>query len=254
MFIMAGCSHQPAVVHDGLPSDHATFRQNRSEPVPHSESKSRYGNKSPYEVLGKRYYVVARSDGYKQKGIASWYGTKFHDRLTSSREPYDMYAFTAAHKTLPIPSYVEVTNLENNKKVVVRVNDRGPFKAGRIIDLSYAAARKLEMIGKGTARVEIEVVSSPTRSHTGSRPGAGSGKLFVQLGAFSSHSNAQVLADQVRQLNFGENVIINTVQTDQGRVYRVRMGPFNKAKKVDRLVDKLLSHGFDHPNVVIENE
>ena len=126
--------------------------------VPRVEPKSRGGNFSPYTVLGKTYTVLDSSKGYKARGEASWYGTKFHGRLTSNGERYNMYAMSAAHKSLPIPTYVKVTNLENRRQIIVRVNDRGPFHPGRIIDLSYAGATKLEMLKKGTARVEIEAI------------------------------------------------------------------------------------------------
>lgn len=123
--------------------------------VPRVEPRSRYGNPKSYEVFGKTYHVMASGQGYKERGTASWYGKKFHGRLTSNREPYDMFAMTAAHKTLPLPTYVRVTNLDNGRSVVVRVNDRGPFHGDRIIDLSYAAAKKLGVAQKGTGRVEV---------------------------------------------------------------------------------------------------
>jgi len=129
--------------------------------VPKWEPYSKYGNKASYKVLGKTYQVLENPKGFKQKGIASWYGAKFHGRRTSSWEFYDMFAMTAAHKSLPIPSYVRVTNLENNRSAIVRVNDRGPFHEGRIIDLSFAAAHVLGVANKGTAQVAIELISSP---------------------------------------------------------------------------------------------
>jgi len=129
------------------------------EPVVLDEPRSAIGNRSPYTVLGKQYRVLARADGYVERGLASYYGAKFHGRRTSNREVYDMYAFTAAHKTLPLPSFARVTNLDNGKSVVVRVNDRGPFHAGRVVDLSYAAAVRLDMIRQGTARVEVRALT-----------------------------------------------------------------------------------------------
>ena len=128
---------------------------NLPEPVPHPEPLSRYGNRSPYVVLDKNYTVLPSAAGYLERGIASWYGTKFDGRPTSSFEPYDMYQFTAAHRTLPLPSYARVTNLENGRSVIVRINDRGPFHEGRLIDLSYAAAIKLGVNVHGTAQVEV---------------------------------------------------------------------------------------------------
>jgi rare lipoprotein A len=130
------------------------------DPTPRSEPRSRYGNRS-YSVLGKRYQVLDSAEGYDEVGMASFYGNKFHGRRTSNLEVYDMYAMTAAHKTLPLPSYARVTNLDNGRSIVVRVNDRGPFHAGRIIDLSYAAAVKLGYRDKGTARVEVKGLAGP---------------------------------------------------------------------------------------------
>lgn len=127
--------------------------------APKAEPPSRYGNPPEYEVFGQRYQVMASSEGYRERGIASWYGTDFHGKRTSSGTPYDMYALSAAHKSLPLPTYVQVTHLGNGKSVVVRVDDRGPFVDGRIIDLSYSAARALDMVGPGTA--EVEVVALP---------------------------------------------------------------------------------------------
>ncbi|MEQ4574766.1 MAG: septal ring lytic transglycosylase RlpA family protein, partial [Gammaproteobacteria bacterium] len=125
------------------------------EPLVTREPRSPVGNKSPYEVLGKKYKVMDGADGYVERGTASYYGAKFHGRLTSNKEVYDMYAFTAAHKTLPLPSFALVTNLDNGESVVVRVNDRGPFHDGRLIDLSYAAAVKLGITARGTGNVEV---------------------------------------------------------------------------------------------------
>jgi len=130
-----------------------------SNAVPKPEPLSKYGNMTSYRVFGKRYYTLRTSKNYCQTGVASWYGTQFHAQRTSSGERYNMLAMTAAHKTLPLPTYVEVTNLNNNRKVVVKVNDRGPFESNRIIDLSYVAAKKLGMLGHGTARVRVKAIN-----------------------------------------------------------------------------------------------
>lgn len=129
-----------------------------SDAVPVAEPRARYGNMAQYEAMGRTYRTLPSSVGYEAEGMASWYGEEFHGRRTSSGEPYDMYAMTAAHPTLPLPTYVEVVNLDNGRRVVVRVNDRGPFHADRIIDVSYAAAHRLGMIGRGTARVRIRAL------------------------------------------------------------------------------------------------
>ncbi len=126
--------------------------------VPTAEPRSRYGNPAQYEVFGRIYRTNASSEGYEEKGLASWYGTKFHGRRTASGEIYDMFKMTAAHRHLPLPSHVEVTNLDNSKRVIVRVNDRGPFVDDRIIDLSYAAAHRLDMVDQGVARVHVRHV------------------------------------------------------------------------------------------------
>jgi len=128
--------------------------------IPKVENYSKYGNPKTYKVFGVKYRTLETHIGYSEIGIASWYGKKFHGKLTSSREVYDMYKITAAHKSLPIPCYAKVTNLENNKSLIVRVNDRGPFKKGRIIDLSYAAAKKLDIVDEGTAQVLVEAIDA----------------------------------------------------------------------------------------------
>jgi rare lipoprotein A len=135
------------------------------EPDVVDEPRSRYGNRSPYTVLGKSYRVVDSTDGFVEQGLASFYGNKFHGRRTSNLEVYDMYAFTAAHKTLPLPSFAKVTNLENGRSVIVRVNDRGPFHEGRVVDLSWAAAVKLDMHRAGTARVQVQALPAQPGSY-----------------------------------------------------------------------------------------
>lgn len=131
---------------------------NVPDPIVKAEPLSKYGNPPFYDVNGKRYYTTKNRSGHIERGMASWYGEKFHGRRTSSGEIYNMYAMTAAHKSLPLPTYAEVTNLSNNKKITVRINDRGPFHGDRIIDLSYSAALKLGIVGSGTARVEVRAI------------------------------------------------------------------------------------------------
>ncbi len=157
----AGGLYRPGVADGGPPIPPDISRL--VEPEPTDEPRARYGNRSPYSVLDKPYYVMEHAEGYVERGIASWYGSKFHGRATSSLEPYDMYQFSAAHKSLPLPTHVRVTNLLNGRSVVVRVNDRGPFHEDRLIDLSYAAAVKLGMHIEGTAPVEIRVLKPGDR-------------------------------------------------------------------------------------------
>ena len=159
--LLASCAHFSQT--DGPPSYDVDV-SNIPNAVPKVEPKSAYGNPNSYMVKGATYYPLMSSKGFTQTGLASWYGTRFHEKDTSSREPYDMFAMTAAHKTLPLPTYLIVTNLENGRRVIVRVNDRGPFYSNRIIDLSYTAAKKLGIYPKGTARVKIEAID-PAKPH-----------------------------------------------------------------------------------------
>lgn len=228
------------------------------EPVPKYEPLARYGNHSPYEVLGKRYQVLPQSAGYVERGTASWYGTKFHGRLTSTREPYDMYQFTAAHKTLPLPSYARVTRLDNGKSVVVRINDRGPFVGTRLIDLSYAAAVKLGVHLTGTAPVEVRVLHAgddvnAQRPHVRQprpSPVVGSGgSIYVQVAAFSARANAFAYRRRLLASGFDE-VRVFTARTDGGRVWRVRVGPLRSQDQAEAVRARLRSGGFGEPRVL----
>jgi rare lipoprotein A len=218
-------------------------------------SKSKRGNPSSYIVFGKRYHVLDSADGFVQRGIASWYGTKFHGRSTSSGEIYNMHAMTAAHKTLPIPVYVEVKNLDNGRSMVVRVNDRGPFVTGRIIDLSYAAAKKLGVDGPGTANVEIRTVGSgPAKPKSVVRtiferdiP------LFVQMGSFSSHDNATNLVQNLVDAN-ESSAKITSLQTTNGTFYRVRVGPLFDVDEANAIVRRLKNKGFQTARIVVQED
>ena len=197
--------------------------------VPKVEPITRAGNKSPYTQFGVTYHVLPSSQGFRETGIASWYGSKFHGRRTSNGEIYDMYAMTAAHKTLPIPSYVRVTNQENRLSIVVRVNDRGPFHESRIIDLSYVAALKLGFAAKGTAKVSVEaldpytgIVSTPIANQiNGSSSVPLKAGQYLQAGAFQNSQSAKRLADQIAKTLA---IAVSVKQTDQ--IFKVWMGPF----------------------------
>jgi len=212
------------------------------EPMPRNEPKSRYGNKSPYSVLKKKYFVRESAEGYKERGIASWYGTKFHGRKTSSQEIYDMCQFSAAHKTLPIPSYARVTRLDTGQSVIVRVNDRGPFHEGRIIDLSFAAASKLGINRMGTAKVEVQAISDgealPPSTVAVSTPD----KPYLQVASFSSQDNADALKDRLETAGL-EHVQIRRYDLAGNPVWRVRIGPLgdNEMRLTER---KLLDLGL----------
>lgn len=211
---------------DGAPTKqrHISFK----EPVPTKEPLSRYGNPTEYRVDGKSYEVMKSSTGYKTRGVASWYGMKFHKQRTSSGEPYDMYVMTAAHKTLPLPTYIRVKNLDNGKVAVVKVNDRGPFHADRVVDLSYAAALKLGVFPKGTANVEIETLMGP----------AGQAHYYLQAGAFTTEIYAQQLKAKLTQISPSPVVIEHYKQH-----YVVRVGPFAEKSMSDNLKAKLVQNG-----------
>jgi rare lipoprotein A len=209
------------------------------EPTPRSEPRSAKGNPPFYNVLGKRYFVLKESSGYLERGIASWYGPGFHAASTSNGERYDMYAMTAAHKTLPLPCFVQVTNLRNGRSVVVRVNDRGPFKDGRIIDLSYTAASKLDMLRDGTTFVEVRALTAESGPATA--PGASS--IYVQAGAFSSESNAAELLERLRASGV-KNGSLSENQVGGRTLYRVKVGPVPSVGEYDRVVSRLKALGI----------
>lgn len=220
------------------------------EPVPRLEPLSRYGNRSPYTVLGKSYHVLRDTRGFRERGIASWYGAKFHGRTTSSMEPYDMCSYTAAHKHLPLPSYARVTNLENGRSVVVRVNDRGPFHAGRVIDLSYVAALKLGVYEAGTALVEVEALVPGTASPAEtSLPPAGTGHYYLQMGAFAERSNAQALRERLAAA--GQVAEISRSEIGTRALFRVRVGPVADAALAEQIRDRLHRLGFSVGTIVI---
>lgn len=248
---------------------------NVPDAVPRVEPLAASGNK-PYKVFGVGYVPLADARDYRERGIASWYGKKFHGRRTSSGEPYDMYGMTAAHRTLPLPAYVRVRNLENGRTVVVRVNDRGPFLHNRVIDLSYSAAARLGMLGKGTAMVEVESLSAAApaappasapattvasanlpliSSAEAATPGATPPpRLSVQVGAFSRYENAIHLRERLERA--GVNPIYIQPPSEAvptaNAVYRVRIGPLATVAQGDRLVTEVARHGVPDALLVVE--
>ncbi len=228
---------------------------------PRAEPRSRYGNPVSYVVFGKRYYTLANSYNFVERGIASWYGKKFHGKRTSSGEKYDMYAMTAAHTQLPLPTYVQVTNLKNGKKVIVRVNDRGPFHNNRIIDLSYSAASKLGIVRQGTGLVEVRALNEWNyRNGQKDRKTAGTStkqaanlepKIFVQVGAFSARDNANRLLRRLDGLNLGA-VTVSPVTKERKTLHRVRIGPLSTVRLADKVIAELYNMGMKEHHVVIE--
>jgi rare lipoprotein A len=236
------------------------------EVVPHAEPRSRSGNPPFYDVFGKRYYVLSSSVGYVERGVASWYGPGFHKVRTSTGETYDMYGMTAAHKTLPLPAYVSVTNLQNGRSIVVRVNDRGPFVGNRIIDLSYTAASKLDMLRNGTAMVEVRSIDAPSPALTASTGGTAAAAtesappsaapiantaLFVQAGAFSDPANAERLAEKLRGGSYGK-VFVRDNEIAGRRMYRVRIGPVPDVAEFDRIVAALDRLGIKDAHLALD--
>jgi rare lipoprotein A len=222
--------------------------------IPRAEPLHRFANR-PYTVLGRDYVPATTLRPYRERGIASWYGRKFHGEKTSTGETYDMYAMTAAHPTLPLPSYARVTNVATGKSVVVRVNDRGPFLHGRVIDLSYAAAAKLGIAQKGSGEVDVEAilpagvptvasaapiapVGTPPTGVPGVPPIASAeGGFVVQLGAFASYANAQAfvahLANQIAPIGVEPNV------RQVNGLFRVFIGPYPAREDAKRMADRL---------------
>jgi rare lipoprotein A len=259
-------------VRDSAPSGSVSIPDLPGNPVPRPEPRSRYGNGPVYEVLGETYRVMDSGSGYKERGVASWYGKKFHGRLTSNREPYDMYAMTAAHKTLPLPTYVKVRNLRNDRSIIVRVNDRGPFVHNRIIDLSYAAALKLDMVRDGTSMVEVTAITfddppgdrpvrvvepaQPPAPETAAvvepEPRAGlqqDHEIFVQVGAFGDRANAERRRSALLSGGIG-GAFIFADEAATPPLYRVRIGPIAGVDDYDALVLKLEAMGITDPYLV----
>ncbi len=274
---VTGCFSSPPRPEPGptaIPAAPSPAAESVPDVVPRVEPRSRNGNPPFYEVFGKRYYVLSSSVGYVERGVASWYGPGFHQVRTSTGEPYDMYAMTAAHKTLPLPAYVRVTNLQNGRSVVVRVNDRGPFVGNRIIDLSYTAAAKLDMLRNGTAMVEVRSIeptsaiapavtaaaleplaappdAAPDSATGGDAPVLIGKALFIQAGAFSDPHNAARLAEKLRGGGYGK-VFVRDDQIAGRRMYRVRIGPVPDVAEFDRIVAALEQVGINDAHLALD--
>ena len=227
------------------------------EPVPKVEPRSRYGNKDNYSVLGKTYTLLPDASGYVERGIASWYGNKFHGYLTSSFEPYDMYAFSAAHKTLPLPSYARVTNLDNGKSVIVRINDRGPFHDGRVIDLSYAAAVKIGVWPQGTGRVEVRAIDPnrpeplPPSRTAAAPPPASVSRLVAALPSPVSAAVASPLPSPVSAAvasPLPSPPLPSPVAADAPRIY-LQLGAFGERGNAERVAADAKRAGLDRVGI-----
>lgn len=214
--------------------------------VPRDEPRAKNGNPAFYEVEGRRYVVLATAAGFVEQGVASWYGPDFHGGRTATGETYDMNAMTGAHPTLPLPAWVRVTNLENGRSVVVRLNDRGPFSKNRIIDLSRAAAEQLDMIRAGTAKVEVRSLAGGDAAPAPAQPAA----YYAQAGAFSSRENAEALAGRLRAAGIA-GVSVSEMQADGRAVFRVRAGPVASIGEFDALIERLRVAGADAPRLAL---
>jgi len=228
--------------HDSTPTRLPTAEE-LQDAIPRAEINSRGGNRD-YQVRGKNYQVLASADNFRQSGVASWYGKKFHGHLTSNGETYNMYSMSAAHKNLPLPTYVKVTNTDNNKTVIVRVNDRGPFHHNRIIDLSYSAAYKLDMLKTGTANVIIEAITnfskkSPNIIAVNSHQQSESMSYFIQVLATNSKTQAESTANAISHL-FQLSTKINKKQ----KLYKVHVGPINNSTELNSTIRQLRNNGY----------
>lgn len=214
------------------------------------ETRELPGWQRPYEVDGRRFYPQLEARGHRERGIASWYGRDFHGKKTSNGEVYDMYAVSAAHKTLPMGSRVQVTHLKTGKQIIVRINDRGPFIGDRIIDLSYGAAQQLGMVETGLAEVEIVVIDSPAVAAKRFSTAAIS-SYAVQIAAFSAAENAAQLAAQMRS-RFGQALVATAVVGGQS-IHRVRVGDFTSFESAERAAYELIAEGYTGSFIVAFN-
>tara|TARA_R110002049_G_scaffold252264_2_gene427418 strand:+ start:146672 stop:147604 length:933 start_codon:yes stop_codon:yes gene_type:complete len=284
--LLAACT-SPLTKKDSAPKK--STRIDRTEKViPRVEPKSKYGNPKSYVVFGQRYHTLPTAKGYVEEGIASWYGTKFHGRRTSSGETYDMYAMTAAHKTLPLPTYARVTNKKNGRSIIVRINDRGPFHDNRIIDLSYAAATKLGVVTTGTGLVEV-IAIDPSRQVARKVPAATAARkkpvlpkdivdvaepassveiiepekpgaqnlendvgIFVQLGAFRSQENAHKLRNTFAAHQVGQ-ISVKQHVFENASIYKVWIGPLETVEQADNTVKKITKLGHNEYKLVFQN-
>ena len=265
--VLAGCAAVPMIMPEpqdgpGAPVDTASI----NNAIPKVEPITKVGNKSPYTVFGKTYFVLPSSKDYREEGVASWYGKKFHGRKTSNGEVYDMYAMTAAHKTLPIPTYVRVTHTGNKRSIIVRINDRGPFHGPRIIDLSYVAALKLGFADNGTAEVLVETIDlsgsldrpkppaeSKAVAKTDGQPETGptipplNQGRYLQVGAFDKLQQAQVLQKKIR--GYTSHPIL--VQ-QRDLLYKVWIGPISDQLEL-RLIKQVLKQSANISGFMVDH-
>jgi len=253
LVLLAGCSGQDkresVVINDGRPEQVPIDIETIADAVPQYEPWSASVNPESYRVLGKTYKVLSTNKSFKQQGIASWYGTKFHQKKTATGETYDMFKMTAAHKTLPIPSYVQVTNLDNQRSVILKVNDRGPFHEHRVIDLSYAAAVKLGLDKLGTGFVEVLAVQPGDAKAAPNSVLAK--KIYYQIGAFSVLENAILLQEKVTAVQLTKTRIVSS-GTLEGPLFKLQLGPISSVVEADDISLKLKQIGVESGHYISE--
>lgn len=246
--LLAGCSSTQVQVQDGPPDSGVVDLRNIPDAIP--EPIQVPLKNTPYVLEGIKYEPMESANGYAEQGVASWYGTKFHGRQTANGEIYDLYKMTAAHKTLPLPSYVKVTNLDNNLSIVVRVNDRGPFVGDRLIDLSYVAAKKLDFADVGLANVAIEGINPESFSKF-AKGEANDEIVYLQLAALKNYHSAQLLRRQVFSA-IGAHAKVVSDEKQPEPFYRVRIGPVESPEQMESLLENLAAAQFDPPFIVYE--
>lgn len=240
-----GCANCPTPDPDFAPSkdEVPTDIENTPDAVPIDEPRSRYGNPETYNALGKQYRVMKETPKrFVQTGRASWYGKKFHGKRTANGETYDMFKMSAAHKTLPLPSYARITNTSNNRSVVVRINDRGPFHPGRIVDLSYAAAAKIDLLHHGSAEVELELLTpqQARSSRETADPSAEGKPRYLEVGRFSDPIDAVTLQETLSRLGFTDTEFLQTKSpSGDGMDNILRIGPFRSFSQLEAARVKL---------------
>lgn len=240
LLIIAGCSTNVGRYqqrHDSTPTRPPTAMELR-DATPRVEPLSKGGNRD-YQVRGKHYQVLNSAQNFRQTGVASWYGKKFHGHLTSNGEIYNMYGMSAAHKNLPLPTYLKVTNNDNNKSVIVRVNDRGPFHQDRIIDLSYSAAYKLDMLKTGTANVTIEAISENQTSSPTIVSKVANKQTYIQVFATQNEQLAVKTANGISSL-----YQLPTASIKKGQLYKVHVGPIKEQPQLNNILEQLKNNGY----------
>lgn len=251
---VVGPNHQYYGYQDGAPSDASTFDvSNIPDPTPRPEPLCKYGNMNSYSVNGETYHVLKNYNGYDQRGIASWYGTKFDGKRTSCGDSYNLYSMTAASTVLPLPTYVHVFNLKNGRQCIVKVNDRGPFHENRIIDLSFAAAKKLGIYPAGTGLVEVKAIDphNPNDFVAPPPPVLNHPQIYLQIGAFAQVNNANRLAARIQSYT-SEPIHIREAEVNNTLIYRVQIGPLASVDRDDELHHELIAEHLGEPMTVIQ--